>query len=798
MLKNFFKIAWRNLRTNKASSFINISGLAVGMAVAMLIGLWIYDELSFDKYHKNYDRIAQVMQFQTFNGKTYAGQAIPHPLGQELRTKYGDNFKYLAMASWEGDHILSFGEKKISENGFFMEPQGPRMLTLEMEKGNIDGLKEMNSVLIAASTAKAFFGSDDPINKVFRFDNKMDVKVAGVYKDLPHNTKFSELHFIAPWDLYVSSEKWVERAKTQWGNNSFQLFAQIADNANFTAVNKNIINAKFNHVDPEDKKYKARIFLHPMSNWHLRSAWEEDKNIGGLIEYVWLFAIIGSFVLLLACINFMNLSTARSEKRAKEVGIRKAIGSLRSQLIKQFYSESLLVVLLAFVLSILIVIVILPWFNEVASKKMSIPWANPLFWIIGLAFTILTGIIAGSYPALYLSSFNPVKVLKGTFRVGRFASIPRKVLVVLQFTISLALIIGTVVVYSQVQYSKNRPIGYNRDGLMMIMMKSPDFYGKLDVLRTELKNEDVIQEMAVVSSPLTAIWSNNGGFDWEGKDPNLDAEFGTIWVSHDYGKTVGWQFKEGRDFSKEFGTDSAGIVINEAAVGFMNVKDPLGKMIKWGDGPDSRTYKVIGIIKDMVMQSPYEPVKQTMYFLNKDNENWFVVKLNPNKSASESVAKISSAFKHYIPSAPFDYKFADDAFAAKFAAEERIGKLATFFSSLAIFISCLGLFGLASFVAEQRTKEIGVRKVLGATVTNLWALLSKDFVLLVVIAFLIATPLSWWFMQKWLQKYTYHTNISWLVFAASGFGILLITIMTVSYQSIKAALSNPVKSLRTE
>ncbi|MEP6750258.1 MAG: FtsX-like permease family protein [Bacteroidota bacterium] len=798
MLKNYFKIAWRNLGSNKVSSFINIGGLAVGMAVAMLIGLWIYDELTFDKYHKNYEHIAQVMQHQTFNGKTYSDQSIPFPLGDELRTHYGSNFKYLAMTSWEGEHILSMGNKKISESGFFTEPQCPRMLTLKMIKGNIDGLKDMNAVLLSASAAKALTGDADPINKVFKIDNKLDVKIAGVYEDLPYNTRFANLHFIAPWSLYVSSEKWIEYSKTKWGNNSFQLYAQIADNTNFAAVDKNIAHSKLDKVPAEDKKYKSNIYLHAMQDWHLRAHWENGVQTGGAIEYVWLFALVGGFVLLLACINFMNLSTARSEKRAKEVGIRKAVGSLRSQLIAQFYSESLLVVIFAFLLSVILVALVLPWFNDVSNKKMFIPWANPLFWLMGIGFALITGIVAGSYPALYLSSFSPVKVLKGTFRVGRFASVPRKVLVVLQFTISLALIIGTIIIYNQVQYSKNRPIGYSRVGLMEIEMKSPDFSGKLDLLRTELKNTGAIQEMAQSSSPVTAVWSNNGGFTWEGKDPGLDGDFATIWVTHDFGKTVGWQFQEGRDFSREFGTDSSGFVINEAAVRFMGIKDPLGKMIKWGDGPNAKSFKVIGIIKDMLMQSPYDPVKQTIYILNKENENWFVLKLNPNKSAGESIAKIGAVFQKEIPSAPFDYKFADNEFAAKFAAEERVGKLSTFFSVLAVFISCLGLFGLASFVAEQRTKEIGVRKVLGATVTNLWGLLSKDFVLLVIISCCIATPVAWWFMHNWLQKYDYHTSISGWVFVAAGAGTMIITLLTVSFQAIKAALANPVKSLRSE
>lgn len=801
MIKNYFKLAWRNLLHNKTSSFINIGGLAVGMAVAMLIGLWIYDELSFDKYHQNYDRIARVMQHQTANGIVYSDNSMPFPLGKELQTSYGSDFKYVAMASWEGDHILTYGEKKISKPGIYMDKDGPAMLTLKMLKGNYDGLNDPHSVLLAASTAKAIFGNADPMDQLMKIDNKLDVKVTGVYEDLPYNTEFKNLTFIAPWDLYVSSEPWVKRARdeNQWDNNSFQLFVQIADNTNFETVGKKIINAKQDHVEPDDKKYNAQIFLQPMSDWHLRSHWDDNGiKTGGLIEYVWLFSIVGVFVLLLACINFMNLSTARSEKRAKEVGIRKTVGSLRGQLIWQFYSESLLVVLFAFVLAIILVQLTLPWFNGVANKQMVIPWSNPFFWFAGIGFTLITGFIAGSYPALYLSSFQPVKVLKGTFRVGRFASTPRKVLVVLQFTISLALIIGTIIVYDQVQYSKNRPIGYNRDGLMMIEMRSPDFYGKFDLLRTDLKNSGAIQELAESSSPLTAVWSNNGGFTWPGKDPNLDADFATTWVTHEFGKTVGWQFKDGRDLSREFTTDSSAIVINEAAVKFMGLKDPVGTMVKWGSDTNARTYKVVGVIKDMIMSSPYEPVKQSFYFLNYENVNWIILKLNPNKSVSESISKIEAAFKKYIPSAPFDYKFADREFAAKFAAEERIGTLSTFFAALAIFISCLGLFGLASFVAEQRTKEIGIRKVLGASVTNLWGMLSKDFVMLVIISCFIAAPIAWYFMQHWLLKYEYRTEISWWVFIAAGVGAMIITLLTVSFQAIKAALANPVRSLKTE
>ena len=800
MLCNYLKIAFRNLAKNRVYSFINIGGLAVGMAVAMLIGLWMYDELSFNRSFPNYDRIAQVMQNMTSNGEIGTQRAIPFPLGKELQTKYGSSFRYLVMSSLQGDHILSIGNQKLSKPGSYMDVEAPRLLSLKMVKGTSAGLRDQNSILLSESVAKALFGTTDPMSKFIKIDNKEDVKITGVYEDIPFNTRFKELTFIAPWSLYVTSEDWIKRARdeNQWGNNSFQLFTQLADRANFADVNQQIIKAKFNNVPEEDKKYNPEIFLHPMPDWHLKSHWENGVQTGGLVDYVWLFGIVGLFVLLLACINFMNLSTARSEKRAKEVGIRKAVGSVRGQLISQFLCESFLVVAFAFGLSLLLVQLSLPWFNEVASKQMSILWSTPLFWLFGLGFSLLTGLLAGSYPALYLSSFQPIKVLKGALQVGRFATLPRKVLVVVQFTVSVTLIIGTIVVYRQIQFAKNRSIGYNRDGLLMIQMKSPDFHGKFDLLQAELKNAGAAVEVAESSSPITQIWSSRGGFHWPGKDPNLDDNFSTAWVTHDFGKTVNWQFKEGRDFSRAYSTDSSAIVINKAAVKFMGLKNPVGTIVRFGSEERGKNYKIIGVINDMLMDSPYDPVMQMVYFLDYENVNWIDIKLNPAQSAGKSIAQIESIIRKNVPSAPFDYKFADEEFAAKFASEERIGKLASFFAVLAIFISCLGLFGLASFMAEQRTKEIGVRKVLGASIFNLWSLLSKDFVFLVVIAFGIATPIAYYFLNNWLQKYTYHTDLPWWIFAASGAGALLITLLTVSYQSIKATLMNPVKSLRSE
>ncbi|RYU96111.1 ABC transporter permease [Emticicia agri] len=794
MISNYFKIAFRNLLKYKGYSFINIFGLATGMAVAILIGLWIYDELSYDKYHQNYDRIAQVMQNQTYNGQVATHTSMPHKMAEEIRNNYGSDFKYVLQSSWTSSHILSVGEKKFSKSGNFFEPQVTEMLSLKMLKGTRAALNEPNSIILSESYAKAFFGNADPMDKIMRLDNKTDVKVTGVYEDLPYNSSFREMYYILPWQLYLSTNPWIKNMDDPWDSNFTQAFAQIGDNADMEAVSKKIVNVKLNKVQQDDRRYNPQVFLHPLSKWHLFPEFKDGKNIGGRVEFVWLFGIIGIFVLLLACINFMNLSTARSEKRAKEVGIRKSIGSVRSQLIVQFFSESLLVVALAFIFSLVFVQVALPYFNELADKKMTILWTNPIFWIVSIAFSIITGLIAGSYPALYLSSFQPVKVLKGTFRVGRFASVPRKVLVVLQFTVSVTLIIGTIIVFRQIQYAKDRPIGYNRNGLINIFMMTSDLHKHFDVVRNELINSGAIIEMTESGSPTTQVWNTNGGFNWEGKDPGLAVDFPNNGVSHGYGKTINWEIVSGRDFSKEFATDSTAFVVNESAVKFIGFKDPIGKIIKWNDKP----YTIIGVIKDMVVQSPYAPTRGSLYHLSKDSENVMILKLNPNKSSRESISKIEAIFKKYDPASPFEYKFVDEEYAQKFGDEERVGKLATFFAILAVFISCLGLFGLASFVAEQRTKEIGVRKVLGASVMNLWQLLSKDFVILVLISCFISIPIAYFYLNGWLQRYEYRTGISWWVFIVSVAGALLITLLTVSFQAIKAATANPVKSLKTE
>jgi len=793
MYKNYFKTAWRNLIKNKTYSIINIAGLGVGMTITMLIGLWIHSELSFNKNFSNYPHIARVMQNQTFNGEVQSWQNVPMPLGPVLRNTYGTNFTYVVLSASTGERMLALGEKRIKISGNYMDVDAPAMLSLHMLKGSRTGLREMNSILLSASAAASFFGDADPINKVLRLEEKSEVKVTGVYEDIAENSSFADLHFIAPFQLMVQNRNLQSVLKNPWGASWFQLYVQTAANTDMAVVSKKIKDAKTKNISADATKNKPEIFLQPMSGWHLYADFKNGVNAGGRILYVWLFGIVGLFVLLLACINFMNLSTARSEKRAREVGVRKAIGSMRRQLIYQFFTESLLVSLLSFIMALLLLTAIMPFFNGLSDKKMPLPFSNIAFWVTGILFTFITGLIAGVYPALYLSSFKAVKVLKGTYKAGRFSAMPRKVLLVLQFTVSIVMIVGTMVVYKQIQFARNRPVGYQTDGI--VSFNTGELSAHFESFRTDLLATGKIMETAASETDVTNTFITNSGFNWRGKDPSLQEEFTTVGVTHEFGKTIGWTIMEGRDFSRNFGTDSTGIIINQAAAKYLGFQHPVGEELQWGK---NGKVHIIGIINDMVTQSPYEPVKQSFFYLRKGYLGTVNVRVNPNSAMTESLSAVKAVFKKYNPTQPFEYRFIDVEYSKNFAGELRVGKLAAFFAALGIFISCLGLFGMASFVAEQRTREIGVRKVLGASVFNLWRLLSKDFVLLVMIALLIAVPLAYYGMHTWLQNYQYRTGVSWWVFVTAGSGALLITLLTVSFQSIRAALANPVKSLRTE
>ncbi len=799
MIRNYIKIAWRNLVKNKGYSFINIFGLALGMAVTLIIGLWIADEINYNSYFKNKPQIAQVYQTATYGGVTSTGTAIPRPLESVLREEYASKFKHIILASWKQPMTLRINNNVISQSGISIQEEAPEMLGLDILIGDKNGLKEKNSIMISQSCAKALFGNVDPVGKIINVNDRDDLMVTAVYKDIPQNNSFSDVKFLIPWKHYIEAVPWVKYSMDQWITSHFQLFVQMAENTNTHQVSKTITNIK-SEKEPKEAEYKPEFFLFPMDEWHLRSNFENGVQTGGRIENVWLFGIIGVFVLFLACINFMNLSTARSEKRAMEVGIRKTIGSTKAQLVKQFLTESFLVVILAFSIAIGLTLLFLDHFNALAGKAITFPSNNGIFWIVAFLFIVITALVSGSYPALYLSAFHPIKVLKGTYKAGKMSALPRKILVVAQFSVSAVLIIGTLIVMSQIEFSKNRPIGYKTEGLIQIPVTGSESKGKVDLMRNEFITSGAVTEMAASGSPATDVLLNFGGFTWEGKPEGLQEVFNYSEVSYDFTETLDIKLVSGRGFSRDFRTDSTAILLNQAAVDYMGLKNPVGKILTQRSNEGStRDFEIIGVMEDIVAQSPYEPVKQALYAFDQyDNAKYWNLRLNPEKSVRENLATIEKVFKQNFPNTPFSYDFIDQEYAMKFAEEDRIASLAKVFTILAILISCLGLFGLASFVAEQRTKEIGVRKILGASVANLWLLLSKEFVLLVVISFLIATPIAYYLMHQWIQKFPYHTGISVWIFVAAGVGALAITLLTVSFQAIKAATANPARSLRTE
>ncbi len=791
MYKSYFKIGWRNIVTDKGYSLINIGGLALGLAVALLIGLWVYDEVSYNKKFENYRRTALVLQHNTFNGnvETYGNQS--YQLGAELRDNYGNLFEHVVM-SYPKSSILSIPGKAITMTGNFIEAGGPELLTLRMMEGTRSGLEDISSMMLSSSCAKAIFGSENPIGKILKLDNRVDLKITGVYEDTPDNSGFrDDLDFIAPLQIEVDRNI----RSIGWGNNWLQVYVQLADKVDIQQASIAIREAKMRNVSEYDRRFRPELFLHPMSKWRLYSHFKNGVNVGGRIEYVWMFGIIGVFVLTLACINFMNLSTARSQKRCKEVGVRKVIGSARGQLVRQFFSESLLVVLLAFASAILLVQLLLPAFNDISDKNIAIDWHNPTIWLYSFIFILVTALLAGSYPAFYLSAFNPINVLKGRLRVGRFASMPRKVLVILQFSVSIVLVLGTIVVYQQIEFARNRPIGYETNGLVTIPIKTEEVKNNYEAFKAGLLASRTVVAVSASETTVSNMWWSDWGFQWEGKDPNMQDNIYRGAIDYDFGKVVQWKIKNGRDFSEDFPSDSSAMILNEAAVTYMGFDDPVGQTVT-GYG---RTYTVIGVVEDMITQSLYQPVGQTIFILDRfDRANFINVRINPGSGTAEALENIEQVFSRHNPSTPFEYIFADDEFAEKFAFEARVGKLVGIFSLLAIFISCLGLFGLSSFVAEQRTKEIGIRKVMGASVPRLLELLTKEFVYLVVIACIIAIPTAYYFMSEWLTQYDYRTDIPWSIFAMTSGGALIVTLFTVSFQALNAAFMNPVKSLRSE
>ncbi|MEO6848997.1 MAG: ABC transporter permease [Mucilaginibacter sp.] len=790
MIRNYLKIAWRNTLNNRVYSGLNILGLASGMAVALLIGLWVQYEYSFDKFLPGYQQLYQVRRNFNSNGDTLTFGSTSLKLANALRNNIPE-IEHVAETDWTAPHGLVVGDKKLSPNGLQAGGDFLKMFRYPMLLGNADdALKDPYSIVLSEKIAKALFGNANPLNKIIRVDNHNNLKVTGVMKDLPTNSSLKYTNFIIPFSYLEETQNWVKQARAgSFGDNAFQLFAELKPGISYAQVAPKIKNIEKVEKDNVNAM-NSNVIMQPMQDWHLYGDYKNGKATNGFIQYVRIFSIIGALVLIIACINFINLSTARSEKRAREVGVRKAIGSSRKDLVFQFLTESTLVTFISFLFALLIVQLVLPAFNSLTGTLINVPYTSIGFCLVTLCCVLLTALLAGARPAFYLSSFNPVKVLKGSIQIGRSAALSRKILIVTQFICSIALIISTVIIYRQIQYAKDRPVGYQVSQLLTTTMND-DLIANQRVLKNKLLQSGFIESVTSASSPATEVQGHMDLDYWPGKNAGETVEMGVITATNDYFKTLGMQMKAGRVFSN-VGSDTGNAVLNEAAIKRLRLKEPLNQIIK----KNGKQFRIIGIVKDALMNSPFANPDPTMFEYG--SGNYLMYRLSPNVKTHEAIETLTAIFTKYSPSYPFQYSFVDEEYSQKFSEEVLVGKLSGIFAVLAIFISCLGLFGLAAYVAEQRTKEIGIRKVLGASVTQVWVLLSRDFIVLVAISCVIASPIARYFLQNWLQKYDYHIKIGAGVFVASAFAAIAITLITVSFQAIKAALANPVKSLKAE
>jgi len=788
MLKSYLKIAWRNLRKNRLYSIINIGGLAIGMAVSFMLLIYVYNEFSFDKFNTNADRLYKVMRNQPSNGEIMTGDETPVPMAPAMAKDFPEIDK-ITRATWPYDRLVNYKNQGLKLNTMAADPAFLQMFSEEFIYGDQKtALSDLSSIVLTESAAKAIFGSVNPIGQTIKLDQKFPLKVTAVIKDNPTNSTF-DFKALISWDQLSAEQSSIKTSG--WGNYSFHTYVMLKPGASAIALDKKLKNivARF---DPENKE--NTMFLYPFTKYHLYSEFKNGVNAGGKVTSVELFMWLAIGILLIACINFMNLSTARSERRAREVGVRKAIGAARFSLIAQFMGESLLMAFISFLFALIFIQLLKPVFSDFIHITLLVPYSNVYAWASALGVTIFTGLIAGSYPAFFLSSFMPVKVLKGQLVQTKTTVNPRKVLVVLQFTFAICLILSSIFIYKQITYIKNKPIGYDRFGLVDM----PDD-GVMDTrfedFRRDAINAGAITEGALTGMSIVNNGSSSWGITWPGQLPGEDKiPIDQMAVTYHFVNTYGVKLLEGRDFSREYPSDSAAIILNQAAVKMMRFKHPLGQLVKY----QGQNCKVVGVIENFVWGSPYEPVKPAIIGFIRGWTGNISLRLNPAKSISASLGILQNIYKKYNPDYPFEYRFTDEKYNQKFNTERTLGNMSICFTCLAILISCLGLFGLASFAAEQRRKEIGIRKVLGATTGVLWYNLSSEFVVLIGISFVLGSALTLWYISNWMGQFIYHTSLSVWVFGITLVLSLVICLLTVSWQAIKAAWANPVTSLRSE
>ena len=784
MLRNYLRITLRHLIKNKTYSFLNIFGLAIGVACAGIIFLWVEYELSYDNSFPNKDRICQIKTNQTYGGVTRTFQSTPGKLGPALTKDMPGIASASRMSSTKT--LFAIGDKSIYETGFYTDSSFFPMFSIEfLEGGSKDAFQGLNSVLISEKMAKQFFGTDRNIaGRTLKVDNKEDYRITGVFKDLPVNSTL-QFDWISPFAIYAKSRDWLK----YWGANGPRTFVQLAPGADFNTVNRQLSG----FIHSKDNTVTTQAILFAMKDWRIRNNFVDGKQSGGRVEFVRLFAIIACIILVIACINFMNLATARSDKRAREVGVRKVMGAAKGALISQFIGESLVMSVISVGLGLSIIALVLPSFNNLVDKQMGLGLDRPIHLVALVVIALFCGLVAGSYPSLYLSSFSPIRVFKGLKMTGGGATIIRKTLVVFQFTISITLLISTVLVYQQVQYIKSRDLGYDKENLLDIAVVG-NIPTNFSAIRQDLQNTGLVENAALCNTESLGTANNGTGYSWDGKDPNTTILVSYRTITPEYFATRGMKIVEGRNFRSDFKTDSTNVMITETLAKLMGKGPAIGKILRSGDQP----FTVVGVVKDYVYGDMYGKPDPVAFFANPGEADFMYIRIKKQAGTEEALAKIAEVMKKDNPAYPFNYSFVDDQFDTVFKSESLIGSLSKIFATLAIIISCLGLFGLSAFTAERRTREIGIRKVLGATVAGITGLLSRDFLKLVILSNLIAFPLAWWVMKNWLLNYAYRISISLWVFAAAAIAAIAIALFTISFQSIRAALSNPVNSLKNE
>ena len=788
MFRNYFKIAIRNLTRNAVYSFINIGGLAIGLASSILILLWVADELSFDSFHENANDLSQVWVNAKFDGSVSTYNSVPYPTYTEIRSA-DSRIKNTCVTNWGGTSLLALGETRFKKKSYYVSEEYLEMFRFPLVQGDAATvLDDPASIVLTEATAQALFGDENAMGQIIRVDNNTDLKVTGILKNIPSNSSFEFDCLISHKQL--ESQDWFKDEGASWDNYSFQVFAELQPGTLKEEVDGNLKDflASKGQID-----IVREMFLHALPDWRLYSNFENGKISGGRMDYVQGFSLIAIFVLVIACINFMNLATARSERRAREVGVRKSVGSRRHELIIQFLGESVLITLLAFVIALFLVELSLPLYNNLTEKKLFLDYSNPMFWALSLLVVVVIGVISGSYPALYLSAFSAVRVLKGRVIEGRSAASPRKVLVIVQFLVSMLLIISTFVITEQISYVKQRDLGYSQENLITIPF-TDDIGKNFKVIKQELVSSGAVASITRSNSPITEVYSNNF-LDWPGKPKDQKVVFITIATEQDYTKTMGIKVLEGRDFIDD--RDSTSVLVNQAAVDVMGLDHVIGtKVGYWGNENRST---IVGVIENVTMGSPYRSASPMFVTYVPSWSNAVTLRLEATTDISGAMAKVENVFKKYNPAYPFEYTFVDQEFAKKFATINLISTLSRMFAVLAIIITGLGLFGLASFMAEQRTKEIGIRKVMGASVTSLVTLITKEFSWLVIIALVLASPITWWLMTKWfLSRYAYRIDFPWWTLLLGGAIALVFALLIVGTQALKAATANPANSLRSE